>query len=311
MVNFSLPFLLGINFEEENMEILGYMLAIATGLIWGLIGISVLELNKLGLNPYEISFVRTFLAFLFGYIFLKLKREKKKETKIKKSVFLLILLSGIMCQAGLNIFFTKSIAKIGTITSIVLMATGPIFTIILSKILFKEKMGVKKVISLVLAISGVLILVTGGDLGQLNFELQGVILGLLAGFCYGFFPIVNKKVASDIDTTKALIYSFGAASIFLMFFLEKTSFIKFFQVNILLLSSFYAVVPTLLAYLLYVNSMLYIPASLASLITLLEVPMTAVIGVLFLNENINIISFFGIVLIIFGIVFLKINILKK
>lgn len=301
------------------MERLGYMLATATGMIWGLIGISALELTRLGLTSYEISFLRTVFAFVFGIIILQIRdiRTKKKgKQKIKYDrekicyTLLLVIISGLICQASLNIFFTKSISKVGTITAIVLMATGPIFTIILSKLILKEELGFQKIVALIIASIGTFSLVTGGDIKTLNLNFIGVLLGLASGFCYGFFPIINKKIMSYMNPIDAMVYSFGIAAIFLLFLLDSSSFIKFLQVKVLLIGAFYALVPTLLAYFLYVQSMLYISASTASLITLLEVPTTTLIGVFILDEKLGIIKILGIIAVAFGVILTKVK-LKK
>lgn len=303
------------------MNNLGYILAISAGLVWGTIGISALGLNDLGLNSYEISFVRTAFAFIFGKIFLivrskYLKKDnkssiKKLSSKDRFNVIGLIIISGICCQGMLNIFYSKSVAQVGTITGIMLMATGPIFTIIFSKIFFKEKLGLYKIISLIITIFGSFLLITEGDIKSLNFNYMGMVFGLLSGVCYGFFPIFNKTLIKYFDPMEATIYSFGVASLFLLFFLPMSFYTKLLNIDILSVGIFYALVPTLLAYMLYSQSMVYISASSASIISLLEVPSTTFIGVLFLNEHVGLFKGIGIIIVFVGILFSKIEGKKK
>lgn len=290
---------------------IGYILAISAGLIWGTIGISALKLDELGLNSYEISFVRTTFAFILGIIFLIIKNiyipnknKKKLETlsvKDKSTLFILIILSGICSQGMLNIFYSKAVAQVGTITGIMLMATGPIFTIIFSKIFFKETLGIYKILSLLVTCLGSFLLITEGNIYSLNFNYIGMIFGVCSGVCYGIFPIFNKTIIKYFDPIEATIYSFGVASLFLISFLNMDFLNKLQNKEIISTGVFYALVPTLLAYILYSQSMVYISASSASIISLLEVPATTFIGVLFLNEHVSFFKALGIAIVFLGI----------
>ncbi|MCQ9627913.1 EamA family transporter [Cetobacterium somerae] len=292
------------------MHNLGYFLSISAGLIWGTIGLSAMKLNELGLNPYEISFVRTLFAFVLGLIFIRIKNKVliKNEKKIKnKKIYLFIIVSGILCQGLLNIFYSKSVIHVGTITGIMLLATGPIFTIIFSKIFFKESLGFFKILALTITFVGAFLLITEGNIQQLNFNFQGVIYGVLSGVCYGMFPIINKKIIDQFNPVEATIYSFGVASFFLLAFIDQGSIIKILNSEVFKAGLFYGLFPTLIAYILYSKSMVYIPATSASIISLLEVPATALIGVLFLNESLGKIKILGMLIILTGIVCTKIT----
>lgn len=292
---------------------LGYFLSISAGLIWGTIGLSAMKLNELGLNPYEISFVRTLFAFILGLIFIRMKNKVsiKNEKNIKKTkskkIYLFIIVSGILCQGLLNIFYSKSVIHVGTITGIMLLATGPIFTIIFSKIFFKENLGFFKVLALVITFVGAFLLITEGNIQQLNFNFQGVVYGILSGICYGMFPIINKKIIDQFNPVEATIYSFGVASIFLLVFIDREIIIKILNSEVFKAGLFYGLFPTLIAYILYSKSMIYIPATSASIISLLEVPATALMGILFLNESLGKIKILGMLIILTGILCTKIT----
>lgn len=290
---------------------IGYILSISAGLIWGTIGISALKLDKLGLNSYEISFIRTTFAFILGICFLRIRsiyitnnNSKKLINLNKKDKYILIgliILSGICSQGMLNIFYSKAVSQVGTITGIMLMATGPIFTIIFSKLFFKEHLGFYKILSLIITCLGAFLLITEGDINSLNFNYMGMVFGICSGICYGLFPIFNKTIIRYFDPIEATIYSFGIASLFLLLFLKVDFIHKVGNLQIISIGVFYALVPTLLAYILYSQSMVYISASSASIISLLEVPSTTFIGVLFLNEHVGLFKGLGIIIVFLGI----------
>lgn len=287
----------------------GYLLAITAGIIWGTLGLGTLNLSNFKLNSSEIAFIRVSFAFILGmiYIFI-IKRDKLKPSYFNKGLIVKIIFSGVLSQGLLNILYANSVIRVGTITGIMLLATGTLFTILLSKIFFKEKLGIIKIISLITAFLGTFILVTEGNLGVLKFDYIGIVYGILSELSYGLFPIFNKKIIETLDPIVATTLTFGIAAIFLSFFIDKILFIKIFT-NIEIFKSciFYALVPTLIPYLLYSLSMKFIPPSTAGIISLLEIPSAALIGVFLLDERIGFIKGIGILIVLLGIIISKIS----
>lgn len=289
---------------------IGYLLVILAGLVWGTIGIGALNLSNLKLNSYEIAFIRTSFAFVIGslYLFLNFRKQKTNNRFLSKNVIIQIILSGIICQGVLNIFYSNSVTRVGTITSIMLMATGPLFTLIFSKIFFKEYLGISKIISLIITFIGAFILITEGNIEILKFNSIGIVSGILSGVCYGLFPIFNTRILKEIDPIIATVYGFGVASVFLLFFIDL-GFIKVFLTDMSIIKGgiFYALVATLIPYMLYSKSMEYISSTTASILSLLEVPSTTFVGILFLNENLTLVKSIGIVIVFLGILISKIQ----
>lgn len=117
----------------------GYLLAITAGIIWGTLGLGTLILSNFKLNSSEIAFIRMSFAFVLGIIYIFFtKKDKLKPKYFNKGVILEIILSGVMSQGLLNILYANSVIRVGTITGIMLLATGPLFTILLSKIFLKK-----------------------------------------------------------------------------------------------------------------------------------------------------------------------------
>ncbi|MGL6115066.1 MAG: DMT family transporter [Cetobacterium sp.] len=287
----------------------GYFCAVMAGLIWGLIGISTLNLSDLGMNTYEISFLRVLYAFILGMIYLHFSDKEKRTTfkAVPKNIWKYIILTGIVCQGLLNIFFSIAVIKTGTITGIMLMDVGPLFTMIMCRIFFKEHISFIKMLSLMMAFLGAVLLITNGELSQLNFNYTGVAFGLLGGACYGFYPIINKKASDSFDPVRLTIYSFGIATIFLMFFLNKNSWEIMFTSKAIIGGIFYGLVPTLIAYIFYSRSMIFISPSTASIISLLEVPATTIVGIFLLHEPVGIFKILGMIIVLSGMLLSKVK----
>ncbi len=294
----------------------GYFNAIMAGAIWGLIGIGSHNLSSLGLNSYEISFLRVFYAFLFGLIYLKIGKIKNERTSnkihrkfykkhIPWDVWKYLIVIGSLSQGALNIFFSKAVTELGTITAVLLLATGPLFTVIMCRVFFNEKLSFYKGIAIIAICFGATLLLTEGNFYSLKFGYYGIFLGLMSGVCYGFYPIGIKKIGLDYDPVKLTIYTFGIASLFLMLFI-KPDFIKIAVMpKVILGGLFYGIIPTLIAYILFARAVRTIPVSTVSILSLIEIPSATLFGVFFLSETIGFYKGLGILIMAVGMVALK------
>lgn len=95
---------------------------------------------------------------------------------------------------------------------LVLQYTWPIFIIILSIIILKERVTLKKIISIIFGSTGVFIVLTKGDLTSLKFDnIFVVIIVLTAAFTFGLFSILSKKI--EIDATFLVAIYFLTATV--------------------------------------------------------------------------------------------------
>ncbi|MGL6120505.1 MAG: DMT family transporter [Fusobacteriaceae bacterium] len=292
----------------------GYLFAVFAGISWGFLGLYGIKLNDLGFNSNEIAFSRMLFGFLVGFIYLLSDKDKRKKLQIKKMSLKYILVIWVITQGLLNVLFYASVLKIGTVTATMLLCSGPIFTVILSVIFLKEEFSNEKKIALLIAIFGALLLITEGKISNLNLNSLGLLLGLGSGLCYGLYPILGKKCGNSDDSMTSTIFAFLAAAIFLIPTIElKEFFIKIanFKTFTLLLS--FGLIPTVMSYIFFLNSLKYIPVSLASIISLIEVPSATLLGIIFLSEDFNIYKFLGLILVFAGVSItkVKLNIFRK
>lgn len=287
----------------------GYIFAALAGISWGLLGLYGVKLHNLGFNSNEIAFSRMLFGFLTGFFFLLSDKKGRQNLKIKKSSIKYILIIGFVTQGLLNILFYASVVRIGTVTATMLLCSGPIFTVLLSIIFLKENFSFEKKISLLISLLGAFLLITEGNLNNIKINGWGLFLGLGAGICYGLYPLLGKK--SDNNNNNPLtstIFAFLAAVICLFPTIElRDFFIKIFNFETFILLLSFGLIPTLMSYIFFLKSLDFIPVSIASIVSLLEVPSATLIGVLFLNEGFNSFKFSGLILVFLGVSLTKIK----
>jgi len=90
-----------------------------------------------------------------------------------------------------------------------IIGTAPIFMAILGYFYFKEKISFKKLLGIIIAFSGLLILVGKGN--PFNIDLINNIgdwLVLLSAFTWGVYSIINKKITLNFSSVKTIFYLF-------------------------------------------------------------------------------------------------------
>jgi len=287
----------------------GYGLAFLAGVTWGTLGIISYYLGKTGVGPFEIAFLRLLFAFLSMFVFylvtdrtkLKVRREGVKHS----------LLIGIITQGTMSLAVYKCISLTSTTVGIMMVCLGPLFTAILSRIFFKEKITLFKGLALSLAFYGAFLVVTGGDISTLKANGIGLIIGLISALAYGFFPILTKRVPEKCNLTGILMYSFLVGAIYVFPMLNIDVLLEALSLKLIGISIILGLVPTVLSCTFYSMALKFTTPTKAGIMSLIELPTTAIIGHLFLREYLFIVNIIGIMILILGTVVSKIELPKR
>ena len=257
-------------------------------------------------SPTSIASLRLIIASLFLIFFFYI--QKKKIIFTKQIVFLLVIV-GII--GNFVPFFLISWAEqyILSSTAGMLMAIGPIITLIMSHFLTKnDKFSFKKFISIFIGFIGVIFIfdINSNNLFTYNlFELVAKILVVLAAFGYMFSNIIAYEKLNTLDsfTITTFATTFGAIfSIpFLLIDLSFNNFYTTFSYNSIYAILYLGIFPTAIAFQFrYYITKTSGPVFLSYVAYL--IPAFAVIwGYILLSEKISINSFIGISLILLGV----------
>lgn len=287
----------------------GYTLAFLAGIGWGTIGIISYYLGKTGIGPFEVAFLRLFFAFLIMFLFYFI--TDKEKVRIEKKEFKHAILIGVISQGVMSLAMYKCISMTSTTVGIMMVCLGPLFTALLSRIFFSEKITLFKGLALFLALYGASLVVTGGNFSKLQTNGAGLLVGLLSALAFGSFPILRKKIPEELNFTGILMYSFLIGSIFTFPMLDIKILLKTFSLNTIIFSILLGLIPTVFSYTIYSMSLKFITPTKASIISLVELPAAAIIGHFFLREYLVTISIIGIIILLAGITISKIEIPRR
>lgn len=261
-------------------------------LIFGTIGIFR---NHIPLSSSLVACIRGAVGALFLLIVILCKRQKLNLSGIKKN-FPLLCLSGIFI--GINwilLFEAYRYTAVSTATLCYYMA--PVFVIIVSPFLLKEKVTAKKWICAGVSVIGMTII--SGVFSDASSDIRGILLALGAALLYAAVIIINKFISGISNYEKTLIQLAAAALAILPYVIlnEDISSVSAGISEIILLAAV-GVVHTGIAYTLYFGSIEKLEAHTAAIFSYID-PVTAlVLSTVLLREPFTAAKLVGSILIL-------------
>jgi len=195
-------------------------------------------------------------------------------------------------------FLFEAYAQIGVSISTLAYYCGPVIVMILSPIVFKEKLTAIKLLGFLAVVLG-MFCVNGQSMLQGTVS-WGLVFGILSAFMYAFMVIFNKKAASISgleNPTWQLIISFLTVAVFLGL---KQGFSVHIALDNLAPILLLGIVNTGIGCYFYFSSIGHLPVQTVAILGYLE-PLSALFfSAAFLGETLSFLQLIGAVLILGG-----------
>ena len=255
--------------------------------------------SYISLSSYEIVFTRTLIGGLF-LVLIFISSKQIVQFFRNKSHFLYLVISGAAMGASWMFLF-EAYAQIGVSIATLAYYCGPVIVMILSPIIFKEKMTAAKLLGFLAVLLG-MFCVNEQTLLQGNVS-WGLVFGILSAFTYAFMVIFNKKAVSITGLENPmwqLITSFITVAVFLGL---KQGFSVHITSENLVPILLLGIVNTGIGCYFYFSSIGDLPAQTVAICGYLE-PLSALFfSAAFLGESLNFVQIVGTVLILGGAAF--------
>lgn len=275
------------------MDSKAFLKYISALLLFGLNGIVA---SHIPLNSYEIVFLRTLIGsallvalFLFG-------KGKFHIMTFKKDA-LFIVLSGVAMGASW-MFLYEAYQQVGVSLSSLLYYCGPVIVMILSPLIFHEKLTAPKLLGFMTVLAGIFLV--NGNAVDANNDMWGLFCGAMSAVMYFFMVTLNKQSNSISGMENAviqLVVSFLTVAVFTGI---KQGFIINVPTTAWVWVLVLGIVNTGIGCYLYFSPLSKIPVQTVAVCGYLE-PLSAVVfAALLLGEKMTIIQIIGAACIIGG-----------
>ena len=252
------------------------------------------------LDNVQILFYSTILSsFVMALILL----FEKKITVFKKysiNDYLIMCFLGIFGAYLFYILLYQAFALTTAQEGFILNFTWPIMIVVLSFLILKETITLRKIIAILISFLGVVVIVTKGNLFSLKFtSLSGDILALGAAFSFAIFSVLGKRYIFD-KTISMFIFSLSGL-VFATLTLFILSTFKIPSMTVLPWLIYNGVFINGLSFLFWLKSVEHGDINLLSNIAYVTPFISLIYILIFLKEEILLSSVIGLIIIISGI----------
>ena len=281
--------------------------------------LSMAIFSTIGAVVRGVSFGSGFSAMVRGFIgagsiilYMLLTKKKIDFSGIRKNLLTLAISGAFIGVNWLLLFESYRFTTIATAT--VCYNIAPIFVIVLTPLVLKARVPMKKWLCVCCAFVGIILVSDLLSLGKGDSPLAGVALSLSAAFFYSCVTLINKRISgiSSYDITVVQLIFASAVIAPYAFLVEKITPEMFDQTSIILLLLL-SVVHTGLAYVLYFSSIRELSSDTVAVFTYIDPIGAVLISVLAFNESMSPLGIVGAVMIFLSVFFseLKLKIKEK
>ena len=214
-------------FSKLNSIKIAPVFVMIAGGLWALDAVLRSELSK-SITPAGI----VFMEHLIGFVIISplfFRSIKKIRTLNNKEWFVAIILT-LTSSVGATLMFTQALQNSFAIydfsTPVLLQKLQPLFVIVFSRLILKEKIGLKLLSLVPLALIGSYMISFGTD--GIELQLKGkeliYILSVGAALCWGFGTILSKYLLKKLSFSEATSLRFFLAipiSLIVMFLINQ------------------------------------------------------------------------------------------
>lgn len=267
------------------------------GLLWGASGVFSNLLSPYGFSPLQLTATRGIVSGIAVSVYAFLSDRGLFKVGLKQFALHAVAGVSVFCTASL---YYMAMRASSVSTAAVLMNTSPAFVMAFSVIFFREKLTKKKLVGLIIMMTGCMLV--SGILSGLQFSFWGILTGLASGISYSIYSILAKEeTRRGYHSVSATVYHFVVMGIVGLFFLDIPNYVAsvaqqpFVTVPLLIgIGLITCVIP----YFLFSLSLNYVPVGTAAALGIVEPMAATVYSVVFFKEELSVPSVVGIVLVL-------------
>jgi len=266
-----------------NQKLKAYFALIISALFFGSTFLIVKNL-LINVSPVLIVFARFFIASI---LFLFIGGFPRNQTLYPGALMGFFLWLGYITQ-------TQGLVTTSSINSGVVTGFYIVLTPYISKVLNKQNIPKKNYVFSIVGFIGI-VLISINDLSQIS----GNLFTLLCALSYAIHIVLVEKYVNNFKISQLMFVQSLTGSILCLPFLNYKNFI--FSNELLIPILFLGLVVNVAAFYLQLYGQKVITASTSALILSLEAIFALLIGILIANEILDVLNWFGVLLILISI----------
>lgn len=286
------------------MKYTGVILVMLAAVCWGISGVIADILMNKGWNPIVISFYRGVIGLVFFFVWSLFRF--KKNWFFTPRLYIWSLLAGVGV-AGNFTFYFLSIQASSVAIAATLMYTAPVFVLITSFLLRKERSTWFKWGCIAGVLSGIILLTGAYNTDSISVSFLGTATGLASAVSYALFIFAFKQASALGKPQLILTIAFLSLCLILFLFTDNQEATDVLASPDLGWFVLLGIVGAGISFILYLIGIRSTTAATASMVAMVEPVTASLLGVLLLGDGLTIIQYLGMAVILTTITILSVK----
>ena len=274
---------------------------LAAGFGWGIIGVFSRPLSEAGLSAVQTTLVRCVIVAA-GMAFYLLLNDRS-QFRIRWKDLWMFLGTGLLSIVFFNICYFMTIQRATLAAASILLYTAPCFVLLMSAVLFHEKITLQKLMALLLAFGGCALVsgFTGGAMAP-----TAILTGIGSGLGYALYSIFGSVALKRYRPFTVIFYTFLIATLGILPLANPAGTWQALTDSGRTLGCGLAlgVISTFLPFVFYTGGLKEMEAGKASVLAFAEPMVATLAGIVIYHEALQVQNVLGIGMILAAIVLL-------
>lgn len=297
----------------NNTQTKGLLYTLVGGMCWGLSGcfgeylFSEKHITAIWLVNIRLIFAGTILV-IYSYF---TERDKLKNILTNKEDFKQLILFGLIGLMACQYTYFSAIEHSNAGTATVLQSLNPI--IILGYLCIKNKQSPKfvEILAIIVALIGIFLLSTKGDIHNMVLSQKGLFMGLMSAVGAAAYSLMGSGLIKKYSVFVVVGFGMFLGGIALLPIARIWTIPVEYDAGVIGGTLAVSIVGTLIAFTLFLKGISIVGSFVGSLVGMIE-PVTAVIvSITFLGARFSFIEFIGFAMILGTVTALSIYTKKK
>jgi DME family drug/metabolite transporter len=293
----------GLKSALQESRVIGHLAVLTAAACWGTSGIFVkFIVDTSGVTALALAFWRdlfTFAVLITGLGVLRpsLLRVQRRD---------LVWLAALGGSLGIfHVFWNLGVSLNGAAVATVQQAAMPAIVAVVAWMIWRESLTWTKILAILLTFFGTVLVSDLNVLSRAEITLSGAVVGLGIPITYAAWNLFGKKVRGQYGSFTVLTYAFGFGALVLLpwqFFTPQPWPVP--AVTWLWFAGLIGLATTF-AFSVYTFGLGKLPASVATILAMTEIPFVAVYAYFLLGERLTADQVLGSLLVIGGVLLLS------
>ena len=200
----------------------------------------------------------------------------------------LFLGTGVVSVVFFTLLYFSCQEQCSLAVAAILLYTAPAFVMLMSALLFRERITKSKLLALLLAFTGC-VFVSGIFSGGLSVTLTGLLMGIGSAFFYALYSIFARYALRHYPPLTVTYYTFLCAGLASLFVASPRAVWALLtaDLSVPLTALGLVLIATVLPWILYTRGLVHVESGKASILASVEPVAAAMVGVLAFGEPLN------------------------